>query len=213
MSLQSPGLSTATAPWMSLPSFCCASFDTQPRSPHMPPPFCEVGHSECSLHNLENLSDLNANSSGFLGWFGFRLSSSSSSRSSLSNRRRRASASCRVLVTFLPLTSMAGFWPSWNFTRMCRNRALFVSTTGVPTGLALGFFFGGASAPAPAPAVLPVEPLPPVLGPPAEASSSAAPPPSPLGPPARSQTSTAVHCEEACFSTAFVAISPHAARG
>mmetsp|Transcript_4499 Transcript_4499/g.13214 ORF Transcript_4499/g.13214 Transcript_4499/m.13214 type:complete len:298 (+) Transcript_4499:628-1521(+) len=198
MSLYSPGLRTETPPLKPGPRCICSACETQPRSPHMPPPFCAVGHSECSLQSFANLSDLSASSSGFLACR--RRSSSSSSRSSLMMRRSRDSASERVRIALKPGTTGC-LGPSWYLTRICLSRVLLVSSVGLALSPDLAFFFGGPSDFSPA--VLPVAPP----------CCSSSPVPSPLGPPASSQTSTAVHCAPGSLSSAAVVISPQAARG
>mmetsp|Transcript_78845 Transcript_78845/g.189232 ORF Transcript_78845/g.189232 Transcript_78845/m.189232 type:complete len:203 (-) Transcript_78845:803-1411(-) len=162
------------------------SLETHPRSPHMAPPFCAVGHSECSLQSFVNFSDLKAISSGFLPLC-FALNDLASSLSSLMIFLIKISASGFVRGAFLTTASGALAAASWYLTRMCRRRALLMS---VPV---FCFFLAGPSS----------------LGFSAPTSSAI-----PRCPPWRSHTSTAVHCAVgSARSTALVTISPTAARG
>mmetsp|Transcript_107265 Transcript_107265/g.201909 ORF Transcript_107265/g.201909 Transcript_107265/m.201909 type:complete len:248 (+) Transcript_107265:137-880(+) len=106
------------------PNMRSCSWPNQPRSPHMPPPFCAVVHSDISLQSSRYLGvgcraaccALDLSVGNFIAF-----ASEISSRSAL---RSDVSASPRVRTTGLFRTGSNGCPQSLCFTRMCRSRTL-----------------------------------------------------------------------------------------
>mmetsp|Transcript_80889 Transcript_80889/g.212345 ORF Transcript_80889/g.212345 Transcript_80889/m.212345 type:complete len:293 (+) Transcript_80889:92-970(+) len=167
--------------------------DIQPNSPHMIPPFFAVSHSDSSRQSSANFLVVKVTiSMESLGGF---LHAWRSERMSPMARRSMASASRRVRATFACFGCCEGCGPSLYLTRMCRSLTLLVPA------VTLAFFAGGGRGSGPTPPICRNRSL-------SDGRSG------------KKHNSTTVHCTAVPAPAprtprrwAFVAISPHAARG